>query len=265
MYLFDTNQTKRSIFLNSKYADLYLNGTKKSSLLFYFNEIIYCPNYIDMVVKLQGCSFPLSMYNINSTNNTLYINNVAYTVPIGNYSVYQLKSTLNTLLSSAGITSTYNNITNKYTFTSTSDFTINSTSTILEQIGFSSGVSHTSTSNTLTSDNMIDLSGVSTIHFCTNLNTNNIDCYSKGKNNVLQSIPLSSVKYGIDTNDFTNSSYIKVSDKIVSYLVISIYDEDFNYIDFNNVDWSATIEFGFVLPKKYEIPENPLTDKQKEE
>lgn len=261
MYIFNTPYSKRQIFLNSVDASFYLNGAYKSSILFYFNEHISVPPYLDIVMKVENASIPISVYNVNYTNNELYIDNILYTIPVANYSSYQLRDQLNTLLSGVSITITYDSKTNKYTFTSTSNFTINSSSSCLSLIGFDSG-DHTSIAYQLTSNYMIDLSGIRVINVATNLTSNNIDSYNKGKNNVLCSIPVSVSKYGLNVVDYSSSNYVKINDKNINYILISLYDENFNYINLNNVDWTMTIEFSFIVPPTLTIPNNILLDNQ---
>lgn len=256
---FNANLSKKELMLNSRDADVYLNGTYNSSMVFYFDTPITVEPFINILVKISSAVFPISMYVINNNNNKLYISNTLYTLTNGNYSTYTLRDHLNTLLSSASITVSYSNITNKFTFTKASSFTINSTSTCLHELGFADSTAYSGTS--IVSPYMADLSGVKNIYVCSDLCVNNIDTSNKAFSNILLSLPVAVVKYGL--NVYQNSdpaSFTKVIGKNINSLTLNIYDEKLQYIDFNNVDWTMTFEFQFSIDREIQIPPNLLLE-----
>jgi hypothetical protein len=87
-------------------------------------------------LSVQHATIPYSFYNINSSNNTLYlqeivvdaygaqtgvINTYIY-LSLGNYNAYQLATYLGTIFPSNRITVAYDNIKNKYTFTNSYNY-----------------------------------------------------------------------------------------------------------------------------------------------
>ena len=85
---------------------------------------------------MVSASIPMSYNIINSTNNLLVYNtNQTFTIPIGNYNALQLADALKdniNILSNV----TYSSRFNKFTFTRTQTFTIESESTCLKLLGF---------------------------------------------------------------------------------------------------------------------------------
>ena len=73
-------------------------------------------------------------------------------------------------------------------------------------------------------------------------NLSNMDSYQKGRTNTIASIPVNSTQNSyILYNNFTNyNSMFKNSS--ISDLNIMIQDEFSNFIDFNNCDWSITVQ-----------------------
>ena len=102
---------------------------------------------------------PISFTIINDNNNQFYLNDIQYTIPNGNYNATTLSTAIMDLVADdePSFTITFNNITNKYTFEDTTDFTINAESTCLYILGFDDEVSSSSLS--LTSTYPIDLTG----------------------------------------------------------------------------------------------------------
>jgi hypothetical protein len=115
--------TSTQIYLNSQYADIFMNGTMKSNIVFFFKNPIHIDkNAIEMRLSVVNAQIPISWYLINDTNNQIIINNITYFLKKGNYNI-------NTFISEwansigAGWTLTYDGITNKITYAYTSSFT----------------------------------------------------------------------------------------------------------------------------------------------
>lgn len=99
--------------VSSDSAILKLNGQMNSKLLFQI------PNFIQMQNDIQAIYFsintaviPASFFNVNSTNNLIYINNQQYGFTQGNYNITQLLTMMNTRLPT-GYYFEYNSITNR--------------------------------------------------------------------------------------------------------------------------------------------------------
>lgn len=95
-------------------------------------------------INLQSLIVNHSWDNISSRCNTFYLNNVIQTFPIGSPSVFNIRDTLNVLLSGQ-FTVTYDVISNRFTFTAvTSTNTIKPT-TCGHILGLVNGVTYTGT------------------------------------------------------------------------------------------------------------------------
>jgi len=104
------------VYLNSRYASFYVNGTTyNSDMVFYFKTPVTRAIDYNFKLSLKNFTFPLSFYTIDSDNNKLYISGVLFTLTAGNYNATTFRTMLSTVLT--GFTITYNSTTNKLTFT----------------------------------------------------------------------------------------------------------------------------------------------------
>ena len=137
------------MFFNSNAANTITN---RGNVTFNLRYNINLPNNVIGYVSLNELTIPNTNFNINSSNNTLVLLDVGliqeiFTIIPGNYTDNQLKDALNTAFSNAytplyqGITVSYNDITNKYTFTDTEShfIQIQETSTMNSVLGFENG------------------------------------------------------------------------------------------------------------------------------
>lgn len=99
--------------VSSDSAILKFNGDMNSKLLFQI------PNFIQMQNDIQAIYFsintaviPASFFNVNSTNNLIFINNQQYGFIYGNYNITQLLTMMNTRLPT-GYYFKYNSIINR--------------------------------------------------------------------------------------------------------------------------------------------------------
>lgn len=254
------NYDQKQIFLNSKYASKYLNGTKKSHCVFHFEESVNYFAYEDVYMSIDHCIFPISFYIINENNNSFIFNNVTYNISEGNYGIQTLITEIKSYISNLEIA--FDSKINKLTFTYNNNFTINGN--ILNILGFSNQ-EHLSINNSLTSDNVIDLSGNNIIYILIDeISNQNMNSYNKLKGNTLVSIPLD-VNHG-DILLYSNTNQLRNKVSLLSYkkFTINILDEDFNYIDFQNKDWYITLLFQSSVDlkekKRYMLFQNLLSN-----
>lgn len=74
------------------------------------------------------------------------------------------------------------------------------------------------------------------------IQTNNIDSYSKGKSNMLCSIPVNNASFGlIIYNNISGFKTIFPNDNL-DYIDISITDDSDQLIDFNGIDINITLQ-----------------------
>ena len=231
-------KTKTRIF-NISSKNTSLNDSFKSKLSISLPDLSFHEKIENIYFSVQHAEIPNSFYVVNYTNNIIVINSISYTIPVGNYNSNTLITALILLLPTYTIT--YNSITNRYTFNNTSSFTINSSSTCKNIIGLGN-VSQSSISNSLTLPYSVNFVPLPRINLKSNFfhfnNFNGID-YS---NDLFLSIqnntnPNSMIHYLNQTG-----IKFKVEDKNITNFVISITDDDGNYINFNNQDTRISLQ-----------------------
>jgi hypothetical protein len=241
-------QDNRIITLNSQDGEK-MNGTYLSSIKFNFSGLLQDDIYlIRTYITVLNAQFPVSFYIIDDTNNVLsYTENSVpktITIPIGNYNGNQMVTALNTGFADNGsnvvpILNSQNGILN-FLITGGSSYTFLSTSTIKSILGFSSDITDT---NLITMPFQLNLLGKKKIF----INSNNL------RNSAFTSKSLSSVQtiatIPVDKPPYEMISYVSVSDleknilfnRSLDVLDIQIVDEDNNYINFQNINWSITL------------------------
>jgi len=246
-------------YLNSSQATKYVNGTYKSDLLFLFTSPIVPPINHYMTLRVVNLYVPISFTIINDTNNTFTLNSVDYTISNGNYTATTLATELMDIVSGnePSFTVAFDDITNKYTFDDTDDFTIDGT--CLYVLGFDDAA--TSSSNTLTSTYPVDLTGDNIIYVdVKNLSTFNVSSSTGTRTSIVKSI-LVNVPYGsVLYHEDAGTSAFTLFEDHVSFLHVKLYGEDSEtLLNLNNFDWSITLEFGFVekaipptIPNRFE-------------
>ena len=241
-------QDNRIITLNSQDGDK-LNGTYLSNINFNFSGLLKDdPNLIRAYVTVLNAQIPVSFYIIDETNNILYYSDGTTTktliLTIGNYNGNQMVAALNAGFTSNGslITTILNSQTGLLYFTITggTNYTLLATSPIKSILGFDVDIS----SNTLiVMPYQLNLLGKKKIF----INSNNL------RNSAFSSKSLSCVQtiatIPVDQPPYNMISYVSVSDlekiilsnKTVDMIDIEIVDENNNYVNFRNIDWSITL------------------------
>ena len=239
------------IYLNSSNADMYLNGTMKSNLTFFFEDPLTFDNHtMTKKFSIVNAQFPVSYYLINSSNNQIVISiqgatGIIYTFPVGNYNVNQFIAQWYITVGSAW-TLTYSSITNKITFAYPYSFTFSfyNIKSLMSVLGFNIPTQMYSSSNgKITSPYAVNFGGILKLDVKTSsFNLTNMDSYQKGRTNTIASIPVNSAQNGyVMYNNFTNYNSM-FRNTAISDLNIMIQDEFNNFIDFNNIDWSITVQ-----------------------
>ena len=229
----------KSLFLNSS-SGVSQNSTKNSDIIFYMKK----PFVSLSKVKVGHFIFPVSFTNINSSNNKLYIDDVLYTIPVGNYTTATLLTALDTLLTDYTIT--YSSLTNKYTFTlESSDFVVNLESTCLDVLGFSTLEETESSDGVLTSTYQVNLSGNNVIYIdVPTLSTENVNNITDMKTSIISSIPVDNVSGGIVYYKNTEDLTTMIKEDTISYLRVRILGNDtITPVDFDNQEWSLSLIF----------------------
>jgi hypothetical protein len=205
-------------------------------------------NLIRSYITVLNAQIPVSFYIIDETNNILYYSDGSTTktliLTIGNYNGNQMVSALNSGFTTNGslITTILNSQTGLLYFTITggTNYTFLSTSTIKSILGFDEDIS----SNTLIiMPYQLNLLGKKKIF----INSNNL------RNSAFSSKSLSCVQtiatIPVDQPPYNMISYVSVSDlekiilsnRALDMIDIEIVDEDNNYVNFRNINWSITL------------------------
>jgi hypothetical protein len=235
-------KTRTRIF-NISSKNTSLNDSFKSKLGISLPDLSFHEKIENIYFSVQHAEIPNSFYVVNYTNNNIVINSVSYQIPVGNYNANTLITALNLLIPTYTIT--YNSITNRYTFTNSTTFTINLSSSCRSIIGLGN-TNETAILNlgvyALTLPYSVNFVPLPRISFKSNFfnfnNFNGIDF----SNDLFLSIqnntnPNSMIHY-------INQTGIKfrVQDKNITSFVISITDDDGNFINFNNQDTRISLQ-----------------------
>jgi len=235
------------IFLDSKNGDIQ-NKYKNSSVKFQFEGSLFFnrDDYIQILFSVNNFIAPNSLYIINEYNNKLSITYNEITqvvnVPYGNYNIISIQKYLTSVLPNH-FTISFSTITNKITFTnSIYDFIINP-SNIYDVLGLEENKYYASLDKTFTFPFSVNFIGTQNINISIeNINTNNLDSYTKTQSSIIQSIPIdvntSVIKY-INGNDHK----IPLKINYLDYIQINIIDDNNQLVNFNNKHWNLTLEF----------------------
>jgi hypothetical protein len=226
------------------------NGSLNSSLYFNINNILKKEQDIFYnLVSVVHCEIPVSFYIINSTNNSIRLKvgsagSTVYTFKSGNYNASSFRTMLLSILP-AGYTLTLNNSTGIFTLGYTSSFQIlPTTSTCYKLMGFVSNTTYSSDVNfQIIMPYQCNFLGITRLKIKSQIiQTNNIDSYSKGKSNMLCTIPVNNASFGLII--YNNISQFKTiyPNNNLDYIDIQITDDFDQLIDFNGIDINITLQ-----------------------
>lgn len=226
------------------------NGMFNSDITYYIpNFITYESNILYYSVKISHAEIPYSFYIIDETNNQLVINNTTMYINVGNYNAYTLLETINQLMAdnlAFNIVLSFNENTGKYTLSSDNYFTISNQTTIYNIIGldnnFYNGVfDFGTTTYILEFSYLVNTSGSKNIYIESNLITNNLSLLNNNCT-ILKSIPVDVPPYGIIMYNNTENIETIIKNRQLDNLIIKLKDDNNKMINFNNINWSITLE-----------------------
>jgi len=241
----ETFTETKIINLNSKNS-IKNNSTFLSNVFFPFSGLLKDDddsNIIERYISILNAQIPFSFYNINIYNNILVIQIIStlYTLTLtrGNYNATSLITEIQTQLTANAITDltlSISSTTGLLTFTKTTgSFSIRTSgSTIYEVLGFVVGTNYNSVSSKIIAPYPLNLLGTLRLRICSyELSTNNIDF-------CLITLPIETGNFGLI--QYTNITNIKatLNNTSLDGFDISIIDDDNNYINFNNINWTMT-------------------------
>jgi len=252
------------IYLNSKFADQYLNNDV-SDCIYNLPNIIIEQNEV-AYITVKDAVIPNSFFNINESNNklNLTINGSAYSILItyGNYNVNTLKTEIKTEIDAlqtqhghdGDLTITYLTKTNKfYFFHSRHQFSFLSSSTCFEILGFKDEQTYIATplpfqthKHELTSTISINLFTIRNIYIeSPNFILNNINSVNHNNNNLLCAIPIKGTPNSIIFYEDLTKHLIHNLNNLTT-LRIQLKDQDGELINFNFCHYSITLEITII-------------------
>jgi len=250
----------RLINLYSQSATTYLNGTLKSNVSFNFKNILRDEkDIIYSTIGVSTAQIPVSYYTINETNNVLRTNLGLVTITKGNYNASTLRAELTTRFIAVGYTGiniTINSSTGVLIFLNIASFSILPTnSTAYDILGFVDGTTYTSGgANNIIAPYPLNLLGIQQLRInssafaCSNSNSTTM-----GESNLVGVIQSTAAPFGMIL--YANqTSYSVLKSRNISLIDIQILDENGNYVDFNNIDWTLT--FQLTTFKRIPLPSN---------
>jgi hypothetical protein len=209
---------------------------------------------------VNNAQLPVSFYSINDTNYNFYIGlggtNYTINIPFGNYNSSTIISTIISLWTATGgggtpITISISPSNGKLTFGCASaitllfpNFIIGSTTQknfSYKIFGFEKVTNYTGTS--ITAPYPLNLLGVKKIYVKSDyLSTVGYTSSQNGGSDIIATIPS-------DVAPFNMISYVQtietqkylLRNETINLIDIKLTDEDDNYLNFNNIDWTITI------------------------
>jgi hypothetical protein len=178
---------------------------------------------------------------VNDYNNKLVLSTGTITITNGNYNANTFMTFLQTKLP-VNMTITFNNLTGRFTLTYNTSFSILASTTCSKLIGCTANTSIASVTNAIILPYIANFMGSKNIYInVPNISLDNFNSRTKTYTTLLciaNNVP----PYGIIMYDnrTANKNTIKGSNDDI--LEVEINDDDGNDINFNNTEWSITIE-----------------------
>jgi len=233
---------KIQIYLNSKKANKYINGT--GNCVFHL-PFIHTPinKKHSVSISVLSAQIPCSYYNVNENNNKLeYSVNFEGLIHIDitprNYNINQLITELKSHMN--GFEITYNNSSGKLIFEHASSVRFFKGSSAFEILGFSDQDHY---GFTIVSDTIVNLYTVQMIQIASdNFILDNIDTFSPNNTNILQSLPVTSAFGSIIhySNLHDLSSDINTTRNLTN-LHIMLLNQNDEVLNLNGAHWSMVL------------------------
>ncbi len=101
----------------------------------------------------------------------------------------------------------------------------------------------------------VNLVGTSSFYIKSNMRTLNRDPVSLGFSNIIAKIPITRSYNGVEKYQQPGFSFV-IKDRSVSYIVISVLDDNMQPVRFNGGHWSLTMEFAVEKIDPYSQPKD---------
>jgi len=240
--------------LNSKYASKFINGSAKSNVQFNFIGLLKDEaDIIRTSLSILNAQIPVSYYIITANNNKFtYVYLTIFEdviIPVGNYDANTLLTYMNSQVLIHNLVFSINNSNGKITFSTTApnqDIGILASSSSAEIFGIGpNNIAATGTPSgaIINFPYPLNLLGVKKISIkSSSLSIIAFSSVSNNYSDTICTIPADQPAFGMisytSQNDL-NKNLLKQS--VIDRVDIQLLDENQNYLDFNNLDWSITI------------------------
>lgn len=224
---------KRNSYFNSNLEFIIPNLFKND------NNILYAS------VKCLHAEIPYSFYVVNEYNSLLSLSTGDINIPYGNYNANSFMKYLATQLP-VGMTLTFNTTNGKFTLTYNTSFSINATSTCNILMGFEKNTIYNSSLNKIEMPYLASFLGTKNVYMkIPSLILDNYNTFTKDRA-TLANIPVNVSPFGIIMyENGSGSSTIIKSIQIPDSLILQLTDDENNLIDFNNTEFSITLQIDF--------------------
>ena len=235
------------IVLNSKDAQQ-LNGTNLSYCVFNCQGLLTDEdNIIRSYISLINAQIPCSFYNIDAPNNKIVYaqlsTNLNFTIPVGNYSSSSLITQLIQGFGQSTITSiVLDKATGKLVFTFNTNTSLQPETTMYSILGIQEGTEFNCFANVAKPTTYpLNLLGIKRITIASD--ELNIMAYnSKGDANILATIEVNQPPFAMLTYELaTDLNKHILHSKTLNLIDIKMFDENRNFINFNNTTWTMTL------------------------
>jgi len=234
------------IIKNNKHYYLNSNGGTEKNSYFKSDVIFNIPNLIKdeknilyNTISIVHCEIPYSFYIINEYNNLLSLSTGNIYITYGNYNANSLITYLKTQLP-INMNISLNSSTGVLSLTYNQQFQIYETTTVYKVLGLQKK-NYTSINNSIIFDYPCNFLGTNNLYIKSNFILDNFNTSTKDYITI-SNIPVSVEPFSIVLyNNYSNSKHI-IKNKNLDNIEIKIYDDDNNLVDFNNIDWSITLE-----------------------
>ena len=235
----------RKLYLRSNAGTV--NGGVDTDVTFAISPPLTISDFFNFTLTLESAEIPISFFNVNSSNNTFVYRRdhdgveTTITIPVKNYNATQLLTVLNTLVSSLDLVVTYDEQTNRYTFSAPADFKLKGNAFRLLGLIPDSLTFNSSSSNVLISPSMINLL------FPRNCFLKLISTQATTYNSILAKVQLSAEDLQILywSGSVASEFAITLTDRVLTSIRVSLIDDDNQPIGgsegLNKIDWSIGI------------------------
>jgi len=240
------------IHLSSKFATTY-NNQNYSDCDFNTN-LLQISDKHTILLSVVNAVVPYSFYNLNSTNNVLFyqeltspVTNTTFYMSYGNYNANQLATYLSQNLPNTTVS--YNSVTNKFTFVnSVNDFKILSQYTTCQNLlGLSTNdLYNTSIGKSLTLFKQINLATTQIIQIATNFQSGSLNNLNNNDMKILCSFPCTNSPYSLITYTNNDNYKVNLNTNIFNSINIKLLNQDGLPLELNQQYFSLTLQLDIV-------------------